>query len=47
MEGNTHWMSRRDESVYALFAAEGEFGRCDHEVDPRFCRICVGFRDNG
>ena len=47
LEGNTYWMSCRDESVYALFAAEGEFGRCDQEVDPRFCRICVGFRDNG
>ena len=43
MKGNTYWMSRRNESVYAPFAAEGEFGRCNHEIDPRFCRICVGF----
>lgn len=43
MEGNIYWMSRRDESIYAPFAVEGEFGRCDQEVDPRFCCVCVGF----
>ena len=43
MEVKIYWMSRSDESVYAPFTTEGEFGRCDQEVDPRFCRICIGY----
>lgn len=43
MEGDTHWMSRRDKPVYASFTVKGEFGSCDHQVDPRFCRVCVRF----
>ena len=40
-------MRCRNEEAWTIQVAKRKFGSCDHQIDPRFGRVCVCFRNDG